>query len=94
MKLLNCISCQDIVALLVGQDRTCRCGRSKGRYKEGAVLAVYSGPSRLLGIKSLDYHRAEPGARYEWWIIVPGNRAIKEDGGGSPPQAPRPERRE
>ena len=79
MKLLNCIACQDIVLLHTGKDRTCLCGKSKGHYKDGGVLAVYSGPARIIGLRSLDYHSAEHGKDYKWWVIKDGNHVRKEE---------------
>jgi hypothetical protein len=68
MKLLNCMACQDIV-LLHDELRRCKCGRSAGRYTT-AVLAEYSGPARIIGMRSIDYHTAQPGVQYPWWFMA------------------------
>lgn len=67
MKLLNCLACQDIVRMFE-EERTCKCGKSKGRYENGRRVA-YSGPSRLFGLNSLDYHRVESGKEYKWHLV-------------------------
>jgi hypothetical protein len=77
MKLLNCISCQDIV-LLQKEWRTCKCGKSSGRYTT-AVLAEYQGPARIIGVRSLDYHRGESGREYPWWFIEKSDHIKKLD---------------
>jgi hypothetical protein len=77
MKLLNCIACQDIV-LLHSESRSCRCGKSSGRYTT-AVLAEYRGPARVIGMRSMDYWRGEPGAEHVWWFIEDGHHIRKLD---------------
>ena len=67
MKLLNCRACQDIV-LLQEETRTCKCGKSSGRYTS-PVLAEYQGPARIIGIKSIDYHRGEFDVEYPWRFL-------------------------
>jgi hypothetical protein len=78
MKLLNCLACRDVVLLLSGEERRCLCGRSRGRYTEGGVVAKYSGPARILGIRNLDYERAEPGRRYPWFVVPEGHHVERE----------------
>lgn len=67
MKLLNCLACQDIVRMFE-EERACKCGKSKGRYETGRRVA-YSGPARLFGLNSLDYHRVESGKEYKWHLV-------------------------
>lgn len=76
MKLLNCLACQDIVRMFE-EERACKCGKSKGRY-ENARRVTYSGPSRLFGMNSLDYHRVEPGKEFAWFLVE-GPNAKKTD---------------
>ena len=77
MKLLNCRACQDIV-LLQNEIRTCKCGKSSGRYTT-PVLAEYQGPARIIGMRSLDYHRGENGVEYPWWFIHNSDHIRKLD---------------
>jgi len=73
MKLLNCTACQDIVRLFE-DSRSCRCGRSRGQYTNLRNVA-FSGPARIVGIQSLDYHRARYGQEYPWHLIPEGPTA-------------------
>ena len=75
MKLLNCLACQDIVRMFE-EERGCKCGKSAGRY-ENARRVGYRGPARLLGLKSLDYHRVEAGKEYVWHLVPEGENAVK-----------------
>ena len=67
MKLLNCLACQDIVRLHQ-ETRTCLCGKSSGRYTSLRQVE-YQGPARIIGLRSLDYHRGEVGKEFSWWFI-------------------------
>jgi hypothetical protein len=75
MKLLNCTACQDIVRLFP-ERRSCQCGRSSGQYTNLRHV-TFSGPGRILGLKSLDYHRAQLGREYTWWLIPEGESVTK-----------------
>jgi hypothetical protein len=86
MKLLNCLSCQDIV-LLQNETRTCKCGRSSGRYTT-PVLAEYQGPARIIGMRSIDYHQGKSEVEYPWWFFEKSDHIRKLDGqneSGEPP---------
>lgn len=48
MKLILCEKCSDVVALRVGRDRTCECGKSGGRYLDKVNAEVW-GPCFKLG---------------------------------------------
>ena len=78
MKLLNCLACRDVVLLLVEAERSCRCGQSRGRYAPGGVVARYSGPARILGMRNLDFERAKPGEHYPWFVVPEGHHAERE----------------
>lgn len=85
MKILHCIHCNDMVALH-SEDRTCRCGRSGGRYID-RVWAEYRGPSRILGMlnqevsQSLrDTHVPFEGPHYRWFVITEGGNIRRSDG--------------
>ncbi len=81
MKLLNCLACQDIVRLN-NDDRPCQCGRSSGHYVNAKVVE-YAGPARIMGMRTMDYHRGQTGVDYVWWFIGEGSNSIrKREGGG------------
>ncbi len=53
MKLLLCSGCHDVVALVTGERRACRCGSSSGRYREDGWDADVWGPQAvLLGLRN------------------------------------------
>jgi hypothetical protein len=55
MKLLNCLACNDVVAL-ASQTRICGCGVTKGRYLEGDMVALICGPkARVIGMLNSEY---------------------------------------
>lgn len=54
IKLLNCKSCDDILALQ-GTSRSCFCGRSRGYVIGDSMQAVFTGPARVLGIPQRAY---------------------------------------
>lgn len=66
MKLLNCIACHDIL-LLQSTIRSCFCGKSAGQYVNDKKVHI-QGPSRIIGINSLDYYRdpSDINATYPW----------------------------
>jgi hypothetical protein len=78
MKLLNCLACRDVVLIRVDVERSCRCGRSHGRYEPGGVVARYSGHARILGMRNLDYERAKPGESYPWFVVPEGHHVERE----------------
>ena len=78
MKLLNCQSCNDIVALHT-QMRECLCGKSSGRYQPDGLKAVYQGPARILGMRNSQYSYAVPGQDYVWFVIPEGHNIRKTD---------------
>jgi len=57
MKLLHCLECGDVLALL-SQPRSCRCGRSQGRYLEDGHAAEYSGPACVVYLSNSGVERA------------------------------------
>lgn len=75
MKLLFCISCQDLFRL-TDRERTCSCGETRGRYTNG-VSAIYSGNAAVpIGISNSTFAQAiaaQPmhgdGARFEAFVI-------------------------
>ena len=75
MKLLNCLGCKDIVKIYEDQ-RACRCGKSSARYVNGR-LVEYAGPARIIGLKSLDYHRGEAGVDYTWFFHASESQSIR-----------------
>ena len=73
MKLLNCLACHDITALVVKEERRCNCGQSSGQYLSGGLLAEHSGPSRIIGIENPEYFRSlteTTDKRYVWFPIL------------------------
>jgi hypothetical protein len=78
MKLLNCTSCNDVIALQVGE-RVCLCGRSRARYIQDGLRVVYSGRyARIMGMRNPEYDRAVEGQDYVWFLI-PEGRNIKRE---------------
>lgn len=83
MKLLNCTSCGDVVGLNCAA-RSCRCGKSWGRYTDN-VQAEYGGPSRILGMLNEEYAvslTVEPvpyGQNYRWFVIRDGDHVTHKD---------------
>jgi hypothetical protein len=67
MKLLNCIACHDIVRIF-REIRMCKCGRSEARYVNER-MAEFTGPARIIGINSLDYHKGDFGEEHPWRFI-------------------------
>lgn len=56
MKLLNCFLCNDI-QLLTQELRTCKCGKSRGRYLEDNLTAEIEGYCRCLAILNQEYEQ-------------------------------------
>jgi hypothetical protein len=53
VKLLLCSGCRDVVALQMDVRRTCRCGSSRGQYREDGWDADVWGPQAvLLGLRN------------------------------------------
>jgi hypothetical protein len=81
MKLLYCRACHDIVRLHAAE-RSCVCGRSKGRYRNDRVVQVY-GPCSVLGIPNLGFLRAvnDPaslqGGDFKAFLIAEPNESIE-----------------
>ena len=46
MKLLLCKNCQDVIRLVQGEVRTCRCGKVSGKYLDD-LNAIYSGEEAI-----------------------------------------------
>jgi len=44
----------------------------------GGVVARYSGPARILGMRNLDYERAKPGESYPWFVVPEGHHVERE----------------
>lgn len=78
MKLLNCLKCNDIIALHT-EERSCICGQSSGYYLSDVVKAVYSGPARIIGLKNREYDKAKSGNNYTWFVIPEGHNIEKTD---------------
>lgn len=76
MKLLFCLSCQDVIKLIRGSHRSCLCGETRGRYVDD-VNAVYYGEHAIpLGFANGSFARAirsrpEQGAgeRFDAFVI-------------------------
>ena len=88
MKLLNCLKCHDIRALVENKFSVCNCGASSGRYIN-QFEAEYSGPSRILGISNYDYvksikvetkldERGNSTPRWGWFVILEGRNIHKK----------------
>ena len=75
MKLLHCRECHDVVGLLIGKERYCRCGKSSGLYID-LMNAEYSGPADIFVMNSLEPMAAKPGRIYSWWVASPANKNI------------------
>jgi len=70
MKLLNCMECDDIVAL-THRKRRCRCKKSSGKYINDLEVE-YEGPSRIIGIDNRSYITAREGKDLTCFIIKEG----------------------
>jgi hypothetical protein len=84
MKLLNCLDCNDVVALLPMQDRKCYCGSSIGRYLSDGLRAIYNGPCRILGMRNSQYNQAVSGEDYVWFVIPEGHNIKRSPFPGMP----------
>lgn len=54
MKLLVCKECSDVFSLRLDKERTCECGKTKGKYTDN-INAVYSGPCYPLGFANSSF---------------------------------------
>ena len=77
MKLLHCRECHDVVGLLMGTERRCRCRKSAGLYID-AMRAEYSGPADILLMNSFELMAASPGQIYSWWVAPATAKNIKQ----------------
>ncbi len=68
MKLLHCRVCRDIIGLVSFHERTCQCGRSRGRYLD-QVKAEYSGPAVIIMLSTRDLFAAQVGQHYPWTVL-------------------------
>jgi hypothetical protein len=75
MKLLHCRECHDVVGLLIGKERRCRCGKSAGLYIN-SINAEYSGPADIFVMNTFELMTATPGRNYSWWVAPPTNKNI------------------
>lgn len=69
MKLIECLSCRDIIGLRE-RPRRCDCGESGGRYVTDLIVSVF-GPCRILGIRNLDRIAPEPSPKTYPWFVIP-----------------------
>jgi hypothetical protein len=87
MKLLLCVNCQDVIRLIHNEERTCLCGRVKGKYLD-EINAVYSGDSAIpIGFNNSDLSCAlqeQPksgmGKRFEAFVIPQECLTFKKNG--------------
>lgn len=78
MKLLNCLSCHDIVKLPPnGNIRSCMCGKSSGRYVNDTEVLI-RGEGRSLSISGMSYKRSlrRQTDNYTWWV---SNRGLSDE---------------
>ena len=72
MKLLNCLDCNDIVALTY-TTRKCFCGKSSGNVNKNH-FATTIGNSRILGMRNQDYiysiKSKNPKEDFPWFVIA------------------------
>lgn len=68
MKLLNCLACNDVVALL-RQSRKCQCGEASGFYHEDDRTVSFFGPARVLGMRNDEFAKSVLGEHYIWFVI-------------------------
>ena len=67
MKLLVCVACNDVFNLNY-KDKSCSCGKSKGKYLKDGLHAEYEGPCIPLGFRNDSFHKAlreQPATGYE-----------------------------
>lgn len=84
MKLLHCLSCNDVRALSF-DERECACGASRGRYVD-RLWVEYAGPARIIGMRSdevlqslRDEHISFVGPHYVWFVINDGDHIRRID---------------
>ena len=77
MKLVLCLTCQDVFKLAVGRTRSCMCGNCSGRYLDDKYRAEISGESaipigfnnRSLATALRDQPSEGMGRRFEAFVI-------------------------
>lgn len=52
MKLLYCIDCEDMIRLIPNEIRSCRCGKTKGKYESDGRYAVVNGNGISIAISN------------------------------------------
>lgn len=57
MKLLMCPHCSDLFNLVLGREKVCSCGKTRGKYVD-QLNAIHSGDGMLLGINSPQFINA------------------------------------
>jgi len=75
MKLLYCKKCDDVFRIYK-EPRSCRCGKTKGKYLEDGLHAVYQGEGVPLGIGDGEFNRqiskfpfnASKGKNFDAWV--------------------------
>lgn len=70
MKLLFCKECHDVKAL-TKRKRTCRCGKSSGKYVT-YIWAEYNGPCVILGMMNSDIQDLQEGDRFDLLVMPEG----------------------
>ncbi len=76
MKLLFCKKCEDVFRIRLGLWRSCRCGKTKGRYTD-LCYAEYSGEEAVpLGFSNSSFSQAilsrslsHPAVKFEAFVI-------------------------
>lgn len=92
MKLVYCISCEDVIALLA-KPRACACGQSRGAYLEDGVGAWIQGPCVPLGFDNVSFDQAlanqpiaPPGVGFRAFVVEKNCRNVQVllDGDAAP----------
>ena len=75
MKLILCPECQDVVKLIMEETRSCKCGRSSGKYLD-PLYAEISGKAIPLGFDNgmlrnavVNRRKAGKGVRFDAFVI-------------------------
>jgi hypothetical protein len=78
VKLLNCLACNDIVALTY-TERSCFCHKASGYYLNDIDVLV-NGACRILGMRNDQYAQSmnnNTQANYNWFVIaVSGSQGL------------------
>ena len=73
MKLLNCLDCNDVIAM-TKTERKCFCGKSSGKYDEHGLRANVTGNARILGMRNDEYIDSikypDKTKNYRWFSIT------------------------